>query len=167
MHISGIATATCLILSDYTPLLLRCACCLLVGLALYGWHPIRRHKFRKLPGESSLVACTQRHAGLTGQSINQSIYQSIIATWGGSTSQGLGCSPMHLHMQHTYACTCRSAATMAHRESGSDYQAWLPKGPAAVGTAVRTGVQGGPVPAERALHAVSCCCHVVARLSNV
>jgi hypothetical protein len=35
----------------YAPLLLRCACCLLAALVLYGFHPIQRFRHRKLPGE--------------------------------------------------------------------------------------------------------------------
>jgi hypothetical protein len=48
------------VLFDYAPLLLRCACCLLLGLVVYGYHPIQRWRYRELPGGSSLQAGTQR-----------------------------------------------------------------------------------------------------------
>ena len=46
----------------YGPLLLRGACCLLVGLVVYGYHPLQKWRYRKLPGASSQQACTRRDA---------------------------------------------------------------------------------------------------------
>lgn len=70
------------------------------------------------------------------------------------------------HGTFTHA-PCRSAAAVAHWESGSDHQVWLPQGPAALGAAVWAGLQGERVPAECALHAVLCCCHMMANFSSV